>query len=204
MKLAPNIYNPSGISLDTIDQLKNIYYSAECYETDNMKKLAGSKEAKQILKQEKNIDVDRITVCHFYKHSHPYYPHTDFHTDEKENIVIPLEVINGLNPYLIIFNQWFNGDGRTWTFRENLDFKYNKPLKGRPYDFDIHDKTEEDIPDSIYKYLNHQPKKYWFGLSGSAYEFKVGSFIQFDSKKIHATSKLLCESKLGLTIRYRA
>ena len=178
MKLAPNIYNPSGISLDTIDQLKNIYYSAECYETDNMKKLAGSKEAKQILKQEKNIDVDRITVCHFYKHSHPYYPHTDFHTDEK--------------------------DGRTWTFRENLDFKYNKPLKGRPYDFDIHDKTEEDIPDSIYKYLNHQPKKYWFGLSGSAYEFKVGSFIQFDSKKIHATSKLLCESKLGLTIRYRA
>ena len=204
MKLAPNIYNPSGISLDTIDQLKNIYYSAECYETDNMKKLAGSKEAKQILKQEKNIDVDRITVCHFYKHSHPYYPHTDFHTDEKENIVIPLEVINGLNPYLIIFNQWFDGDGRTWTFRENLDLKYNKPLKGRPYDFDIHDKTEEDIPDSIYKYLNHQPKKYWFGLSGSAYEFKVGSFIQFDSKKIHATSKLLCESKLGLTIRYRA
>ncbi len=204
MSLTSNIYNPKGISQTSIDLLKDIYKSAGSYDTDNMQKLAGSKEAKEVLRNESSIDVDRITVCHFYKHSHPYFPHTDFHTNEKENIVIPLEVVNGPNPYLVIFDQWFDGDGRTWTFRENLNFEFNKSLKGRPCDFSIHEKTEEDLPSNLYKYLSHHPRNTWYGLTGYAYEFKVGSYIKFDSKKIHATSRLFCESKLGLTIRYRA
>ena len=47
-----------------------------------------------VLKQVNSIDTDRIRVCHFYKHKTPYYPHSDFHHVEKDNIVIPLKVIN--------------------------------------------------------------------------------------------------------------
>jgi len=203
--LVTNIYNPTGISIDTIEQLKEFYYSGEGYETKTMKKLSGvSEDIKKILEAEHEIDVDRIAISHFYKHSKPYYPHTDYHSIEKENMVIPLEVIGGPNPYLIVFNQWYGQDGITWTFRDNLEFKHNTATKNRPCDSNIQDATGEDIPEYLYKYLSHQPKHYWFGLSGHAYEFKVGGYIRFDSKKIHATSKLKCESKLGLSIRYYA
>ena len=59
----------------------------------------------------------------------------------------------------------------------------------------------KDIDENLYEHLNHQPKEAWFSLSGTAYPFKPGSLLKFDAKSIHATGKMPCESKLGLTIR---
>lgn len=207
MSIVEDKYIKNILTTDQIDELIKIYNSSESYLTDTMNKLTGSKNlasTMEILSESDDIDLDRIAVCHYYKHKTPYYPHTDFHSKEKENLVIPLKVYEGPNPYLVIFDQYYNDNGRTWTFNKDIKFKVNKSAKCRPYDFgnDIHGLLEEDISENLYDYLNHFPKNYWFGLSGTPYEFKPGNGIQFDSKKIHSTSRMYCKEKLGLTIRY--
>jgi hypothetical protein len=85
-----------------------------------------------------------------------------------------------------------------------VKFKINTGIEGRPYDSNITNKTNKDVPNYLYnKYLNWQPKDFWFGLSGTPYEFKPGSQMQFESTRLHATSTMHCEEKLGLTIRYK-
>lgn len=207
MSIIENKYIKNILSSEQIQTLIEIYNNEDSYQTDTMKKLTGGKNltsTMEVLSESNDIDIDRIAICHYYKHKTPYYPHTDFHSEEKENLVIPLKVYDGPNPYLIVFDQYYNGDGRTWTFNKDIKFKVNKTAKCRPCDFgdDIHGLLNEDITDNLYNYLNHFPKKYWYGLSGTAYEFKPGNAIQFDSKKIHSTSRMYCKEKLGLTIRY--
>ena len=80
-------------------------------------------------------------------------------------------------------------------------FKYN--VFSLLIDLDeINELTDTDVSDELYEYLQHWPKKYWYGLTGKTYEFIPGNGIQFDSRKIHATSTMYCKEKLGLTIRY--
>jgi len=196
-------YVKDALSQDIVNELVNIYNNANDYDTPTMKKTSGA-PAMEVLKNVDYIDTDRINVIHYYKHTSPYYPHSDYHYIEKDNIVLPLEVINGPNPYLIIFDQYYYEDACTWTGVSNIKFKFNTGVQGRPYDFDIDNKTHEPIPNSLFKkFLDWQPKDFWFGLSGTPYEFIPGSMIQFDSKRLHATSTMKCEEKLGLTIRYR-
>ena len=207
MSIVEDKYIENILSLEQIDELIKIYNTTDNYQTTTMKKLTGGKNLKttmEVLSESDSIDIDKITVCHFYKHKTPYYPHTDFHSKEKENLVIPLKVYDGPNPYLVIFDQYYNEEGRTWTFNKNINFEVNKTAKCRPYDFgsSIKGLLDEDISDKLYEYLDHYPKNYWYGLSGTPYEFKPGNAIQFDSKKIHSTSKMHCTEKLGLTIRY--
>ena len=197
------IYNKNAISQDVLNELIDIYDASIDYDTATMKKASGMPAIK-VLENVKSIDTDRIRVCHFYKHKAPYYPHSDFHHVEKDNIVIPLKVFNGKNPFLIVFDQSWSGDGITWTNKEKIKFKFNEGISGRPYDHDIDNKTDQPIPNYLYnRYLNWQPRDFWFGLSGTPYEFIPGNFIQFDSKVLHATSTMHCEEKLGLTIRYK-
>jgi len=207
MTIVDDQYLENVLTDDQISRLLEIYHNADTYQTDVMKKHTGSKNLTttlEVLKESDQIDVDRIEVCHYYCHTTPYFPHTDFHYKEKENIVLPLQVKDGPNPYLIVFDQWYNNDGKTWTFKTNHKFKVNTAVKCRPCDFgdEINNLTNEDIPEKLYDYLSHWPKNYWFGLTGQPYEFIPGNGIQFDSKKIHATSRMYCQEKLGLTIRY--
>ena len=195
-------YLDNALSHDIVNELIDIYNNADEYDTDTMKKLSGE-DAMNVLKNVDAIDTDRINVIHYYKHKLPYYPHSDYHFIEKENIVLPLQVINGENPYLVIFDQYYYEDACTWTGDMEIKFKINTGVQGRPYDFDIDNKTHKPIPKYLYRYLDWQPQDFWYGLSGEPYEFKPGSMMQFDSKRLHATSTLRCEEKLGLTIRYK-
>jgi hypothetical protein len=204
MNVIDDIYYNNVVTLDHLKSLIEIYNNIGEYETDTMKKASGTDAVLEILKDIPQIDVARIKTCHFYKHEVPYFPHTDFRSDEIENIVLPLEVLGGDNPYLVIFDQYFEQPSVTWTFREDVHFKINTGVKGRPVDFkEVVGLSEQPIDEELYnKCLYHYPKKYWQGLSGKAYKFTPGSIIQFDSKKIHCTSAMKCSSKLGLTIRY--
>ena len=207
MTLIQDKYINHILTTEQITRLIEIYNNAGDYKTKAMKKVTVSKNLKstlEVLDESEHIDIDKIEVCHYYCHKTPYYPHTDFHYKEKENLVLPLQVTGGPNPFLIVFDQWYDNDGKTWTFKDNHEFKVNKSVKCRPYDFGdgICNLTEEEIPEKLYDYLNHWPRKYWFGLTGTPYEFVPGNGIQFDSKKIHATSRMYCQEKLGLTIRY--
>jgi len=202
--MSPVIYTKNAVSDSVISTLIEIYNSSKDYQTKSMKKVSGqTDEVLEVLKGVPTIDTDRIQICHFYKHSTPYYPHTDYHFLEKENIVMPLQVFNGANPYLIVFDQWLDDDGKTWTFESNTTFSHNTGISGRPCDYNIKKSTNKEITKALYRYLSHYPKDYWFGLSGDPYEFKPGNTIQFDSKRLHATSRMHCEAKLGLTIRYK-
>ena len=197
------IYLEDAVSQDIVDELIEHYESGGDYDTISMKKSSALSTMK-ILENIDAIDTDRIQIAHFYKHKAPYYPHSDFHFIEKENIVLPLQVTDGLNPYLVIFDQYYNDDACTWTGTSKVKFKINTGLEGRPYDSNITNKTNAPIPNYLYnKYLNWQPKDFWFGLSGQPFEFKPGNMIQFDSTRIHATSTMHCQEKLGLTIRYK-
>tara|TARA_B100001057_G_C22837901_1_gene945910 strand:+ start:562 stop:1188 length:627 start_codon:yes stop_codon:yes gene_type:complete len=207
MNVVENKYLENVLNTKQIDTLLSIYNDAGEYQTDAMRKHTGSKNLTstlEVLAESTKIDIDRIEICHFYCHKTPYFPHTDFHHKEKENIVLPLQVTDGPNPYLVVFDQWYNNDGKTWTFKTNHEFKVNKAVKCRPCDFgdDINGITDKEVSNELYEYLQHWPKKYWFGLTGKPYEFIPGNGIQFDSRKIHATSTMYCKEKLGLTIRY--
>ena len=205
MTLLPTNYYENCVSPEVIKELKRIYYSADSYDTDIMKKISGdTPEVYELLRTIPHIDIDRIQVSNFYNHKTPYLPHTDFRNGVKENFVIPLETVNGEDPSLIIFDQWWPLPSNTWVFDTNATFEFNKELKGRPYDYNVEDMTSTDIDEDFYnKYLNYFPKKYWKGLSGKAYKLQPGNLLEFDSKMIHATGTMNCDRKLGLTIRYR-
>lgn len=205
MDLLPTKYFENCVSSEVIEELKKIYYSAESYDTDVMKKIPGNTpEVYALLETIPHIDVDRIQVSNFYNHKTPYLPHTDFRNGVRENFVIPLETVNGSDPSLIIFDQWWPLPSNTWVFDTSATFEFNKELKGRPCDYNVEDMTDSDIDEEFYQtYLNYFPKKYWKGLTGHAYKLQPGNLLEFDSKMIHATGIMHCERKLGLTLRYR-
>jgi hypothetical protein len=205
MNVIENNYYNDVVTSEHLHSLIEIYNNIGDYQTDTMKKASGTDAVLEILKNIPQIDVARIKTCHFYKHKVPYFPHTDFRSDEVENMVIPLQVKGGDNPYLVVFDQYFEEPSITWTFREDVHFEINTGVKGRPVDFsNVKKLTEETIDEDLYnKCLYHYPKKYWHGLTGKSYEFLPGSIIKFDSKKIHCTSAMECSSKLGLTIRFK-
>lgn len=200
-------YLKNVLSYDIVNELVDIYNNADEYETHTMKKFSSGKAMHDVINVLKNVDAldtDRISIIHYYKHKHPYYPHTDYQNIEKDNIVLPLQIVNGPNPHLIVFDQIWANKGLTWTGDADITFKINKSTKGRPFDYDLDNKTDQPISESLYKrYLSWQPKEFWYGLSGTPYELKPGNMLQFDSKQLHATSVMNCEEKLGLTIRYK-
>jgi len=192
------------IDQHTIEHLKKMFYSnpfSRVKLPNNMIKVDKKADIKFIADLI-NVNAENITLAHFYKHTQPLYPHTDYHEREISNIVMPLEVADDSKPHLIIFDQVWDNPANTWVFNDKqAKFQHNKELLGRPCDYDILYSTNKEVDDELYSHLDHQPKDYWHGLSGTAYPFEPGNVLKFDAKSIHATGKMTCESKLGLTIR---
>lgn len=149
-----------------------------------------------------------------YKHSNLYTTHVD--SGE------PFQLINCLIPiylhepkatqHFVVFDQWIdNGIGRTWYGDRhdpisNYDFDFNKKTNLIPFtDDQVHDKTDVDIDLQFYKdyleYYNHK-HSYFKGLTGTAYEFKPGNMILFNSNNLHSTGKLVSPWKMGLHINF--
>ena len=145
----------------------------------------------------------------YYNHSLPYYPHTDYNSkfNNVVNAVIPL-TLPVTDVGLVIFDQRWEGDSALWTMsysKETVSKFVGNTVnlkEGRPYDFNITNKTNKDIDNDFYqKYLKHFKKEDLFGLSGTYEKYDIGDIIIFDNKKIHCTSYYEGE-KLGLSLRY--
>ncbi len=149
-----------------------------------------------------------------YKHSNVYTTHVDsFEEYQMINVLIPIYIPDeNSNQHFVVFDQWVdNGFGRTWygdrsDIKENGDFDLNKKAAFTPYtDPKVHDKTENDIDLNFYEnYLefpNHKPE-YFKGLTGTAYNFKPGNLILFNSNQLHCTGKLNVPWKMGLHINF--
>lgn len=146
-----------------------------------------------------------------YKHSNVYATHVD--SGE------PYQLINALIPiylpepdvkqHFVVFDQWIeNGIGRTWNanhvVKHNLD--YNTITSSIPYnDIAVYDKIDADIDREFYNsYLDSSDYHYehFKGLTGTAYEFRPGNLILFNSNNLHCTGKLTTPWKLGLHINF--
>lgn len=148
-----------------------------------------------------------------YKHKNLYSLHVDSEEPYQMinvNIPIHLEVADPVQ-HFVVFDQWVdNGYGKTWygdrSDAKNYNFDHNKIASMTPWeDTGVYDKTDTDIDPEFYKnYLdfhNHKPS-YFKGLTGTAYEWKPGSLIVFNSNNIHCTGKLVGPWKMGLLINF--
>jgi len=195
------------ISDDVIKKLINYYNSIGTYDTSTMNK-ADPKEVLPDITEILESIINRKLIYssgNFYKHSSPYFPHTDFkrHEDNKLNVVIPL-TYSLSKPYLIIFDQRWELDSVTWSLSDSVKyFSYNIGVKGSPWEYPITKRTLKEIDQEFYnRFLKFQPKDCFKDLSGNAFPFDPGSAIFFDNRQIHCTSAFVGE-KLGLTLRFK-
>ncbi len=140
----------------------------------------------------------------YYKHDHPYLPHTD-HRKEWENtinVVVPIHTTDP-NASLVVFDQQYHEDSVTWCFDHLIEFKVNTGIIGRPCDYNqVTNLSNQPISEDLYEKLKWADRDKWFGLTGQALDFKPGNLLIFDNKNIHATG-VLNGTKLGLSLRYK-
>jgi hypothetical protein len=193
-----------------IEPLVEYYDSIGVYRSETMKK---ADPGKALLWIEPSLRkcfpfVKQFVGGNFYKHKSPYLPHTDHQQRwglTSVNIVIPLS-FNGTQPFLVVFDQKWKNDPKTWTMvyekdEGKISSSTNTQLKGLPCQYEIEGKTGEDINETFCEQYLPLPNKCYYDLSGEAFPFTPGSAIIFDNSKIHCTSKFIGE-KLGLSLRY--
>lgn len=149
-----------------------------------------------------------------YKHTNVYTTHVDsFEPHQMINALLPIYVPPSVEQqHFVVFDQWVeNGFGQTWygdrtDINEHGDFDFNKKLAQTPFnDQRVYNKTTDAIDQDFYKkyldYSCHKPE-YFKGLTGTAYEFKPGNLILFNSNQLHTTGKLVSDWKMGLHINF--
>jgi hypothetical protein len=100
----------------------------------------------------------------------------------------------------------WTGKNMTWCGNANinLDFRSNKKTEQRPVDGEYFtNSTNTKLSDSIWQEMDHQyfDQDYFYGMSGTVYDWQPSDIIVFDSQHIHATGKMQSDKKLGLSIR---
>lgn len=190
-----------------IQACKDDYYSRAEYETSSMNKANVESILELVLPYcEQAVEGVIFRGGNFYKHAHPYQPHTDFKAwmDNDLNMVIPLEWHAEQVPSLFVFDQTWPYDSVTWSMHKKVEaFKVNTGVKGAPWEYPIEGASRKPFDEEARKrFLPHFRSVDLFSLTGQAYPFEVGSLIIFDNRRIHATSAFTGE-KLGLSLRFK-
>jgi hypothetical protein len=149
-----------------------------------------------------------IVGDNFYRHAISYFPHCDAIEDSAwMNIVIPLRLENTISQQkFIVFDQTWQGQNATWVGNLKLegDFYSNKKISERPCDSELLEyKTNMELPLDIWQHIDNKyfNRDYFYSMSGTAYNWAPGNVIVFDSQHIHATGRMQCKFKTGLSIR---
>lgn len=144
----------------------------------------------------------------FYKHGHSYFPHCDAIEDTAWlNIVVPIARYNMRGDQkFIVFDQQWQGKNVTWLgdFDIQGDFYSNKKTNSRPCDGEFFTNgTNTELPGELWQHIENRyfTRDYFYGMSGVAYSWTPGNAILFHSKHIHATGRMMSDSKLGVSIR---
>ena len=200
-------YYTDVIPQEVINEIIEDYNSRDSYQTSTMNKASPGNSLFLILPYcQKLLDNElEFKSGNFYKHTKPYLPHTDFKINQGNelNLVIPLQY-TGEQASLVIFDQaWYN-DSVTWCLNHGIIyFSVNTGIKGKPSDYpDVKFQTSKPIDEDFYsKYLTHEDRDLFFGMSGIAFPFQPTSIMVFDNRLIHCTSNFKGE-KLGLSLRF--
>jgi hypothetical protein len=157
----------------------------------------------KILPTEKNLGDN------FYKHSFPYFTHIDSHNNPHSyNVLIPLYIENNVEQKFVIFDQYCTDySGATWLgdiWKPEGDFESNKK-RDFPYkDSSVIGCTNNSIDTDLYEILkyDYRNEEMFYGLSGTAYDYKPGNILIFPSNQLHCTGRMLCSYKIGLSLRF--
>ena len=194
---------------DTRNSLLDIYHSFDEYDTEEMAKAPVTEGTLDLVSEtiRQCIGTDYKYVSgNYYHHTQPFYPHTDFKKEwvDSINIVIPLEDHTEGTGRLVIFDQEWHEDSKTWMMLHPVKhYDVNTALVGCPFDYPIVNHTNDKIDEYFYKaHLTQFPIWCWQGLKGNTYRFEENSIIIFDNKRIHCTNNFT-GSKTGVTLRYK-
>lgn len=158
--------------------------------------------------QRLDLDLNKCFGDNFYLHTYEYLIHTDFRVQEGEtqNVIIPIWQKKAGVQHIVLFDQRWEGDGKTWAWNSKKVYEPNTGLPGRPFDYpDVTGLKDSPIDENLYSYLKgipHMPKEYFYGLSGRALRWKPGKILRFDSKQLHCTGTFQVQEKLGLLLRF--
>jgi hypothetical protein len=204
------------LSIKELEYFIDYYNSQDHYLTRAMEKVLIPFDNEEFMTVIDNLIQNKLGVNekykivgdNFYKHKFSYFPHCDA-TNEQAwlNIVIPLEQYNKFGDQkFIVFDQMWTGKNMTWCGNANinLDFRSNKKTEQRPVAGEYFtNSTNTKLSDSIWQEMDHQyfDQDYFYGMSGTVYDWQPRDIIVFDSQHIHATGKMQSDKKLGLSIR---
>ena len=214
-KVYEDVFNQKIIN-SIIDYYNNyfddVHFTNGMYKIENPWSLEIVKQnIKPVLSKFFNTDLENIGD-NIYKHNDPYFPHCDTSIGYPcFNVLIPLKVDKDLEQKFCIFDQYINdfSSGATWLGRwyaAAKEFEHNKKRRFPYKDNIVENKTQNDIDEDFFtKNLEHRGRDrlLFKGCSGVAVDFKPGSLIMFDSKHIHCTGKMVCDWKMGLSLRFK-
>jgi hypothetical protein len=204
-------FTPHVIPKGLVGQLVKYYWSIGEYRTSTMNKADPGKALEWVLPYiQKIYGVGEFLGGNFYRHSLPYLPHTDHQKEwgKSVNVVLPLHVTDTMTPFLIVFDQIWDGDPVTWTLDYpvtpgKISSSTNSQFAGRVCDFPgIQRLTNRDMDETFAKEFLPRNRELYFGLTGRAFPFITGGAIIFPNNQIHCTSKFAGE-KIGLSLRFK-
>lgn len=194
---------------EIVDKCISYYDSIGSYRSETMQKASPGESLEWVMPfLKEHFPIGKFLGGNYYKHSVAYLPHTDHQLEwgaSSVNIVLPLWY-TGTPASLIVFDQWWDGNPVTWTMIHKprpgvISSSTNGQLQGLPGNYDIHNKTGEEMEHHFWAQHLQYPKECYKELSGDAFPFTPGSAIMFDNTKIHCTSKFI-GTKLGLSLRF--
>ena len=172
----------------------------------------------------KFLDTSIIETAYIYAHTQPIPLHVDrYKKNSVYNLCVPLYKGDS-DQYLLVFDQTFDEYGLSWRLADIDHIKHNpagpeheqtsnkdndhlpsEVLTGiRPCDTDgVVGLTGRDVPDHINKILPYGNDNFYFGLSGTAWNWKPGKALIFKSSQIHGTA-MQSEFKIGCVVLMNA
>lgn len=154
------------------------------------------------------LDIDTIETCYIYAHEQPIPLHVDrYKSNAKFNLCVPL--MRGDNDqFLLVFDQEFDAHGLSWRLEDIEHIKHrpagpehqdsskndNDHLPSevwygvRPCDTDgVTGLTNEPLPDDLAQHLPYGQRDFYYGLTGTAWNWRAGRGLLFRSSQIHGT-----------------
>jgi hypothetical protein len=157
----------------------------------------------------KILPIEKNLGDNFYKHNFPYFTHIDSNNNPNSyNLLIPLHIENNAEQKFIIFDQYCTDyAGATWIgdiWKPKQDFETNKKREFPYKDTTVVGCTDRPIDSNLYKDLEYafRNEEMFFGLTGTAYDYKPGNILIFPSNRLHCTGKMTCKYKIGLSLRF--
>lgn len=196
------------VSTEHIADLLKYYDNRESYDTSTMNKIIVDKSMDFCIETCKSLIPFEVEYQsgNFYQHSSPYLPHTDYkeNQDNTINVVVPLRSVCTTPASLVVFDQVYTKNSITWCLDGPvMYFSVNTGVLGNPCDYEVLGLTNAEIDSTLHEnFLSHHNKECFYGLSGSAYPFEVGSAIMFDNRRIHCTSHFV-GTKTGVSLRFK-